>query len=106
MQSVQEIEGSVYAHFKFSFGAWSILSLFLEPVDFMRLQALSNYCYRTSISRAQVSFAVSVEDLTAFLVRNKLFEKSVLMKAPNGWTKLFNPCYDISSRYAVSLVVG
>ena len=39
--------------FQHSFGSWSVLASMLEPIDFLRLQALNRLAYLTTISRVQ-----------------------------------------------------
>ena len=37
----------------FSLGYWTFLAMMLPPKDFLKLQALNRYAYRTSVARVQ-----------------------------------------------------
>ena len=41
----------VYERFQFSYGAWTFLASMLLPKEFLMLQALNSYAYKTGISR-------------------------------------------------------
>ena len=41
----------IFTRFKLSYGGWTELSQMMDKLEFLRLQALSKYCYKTSISR-------------------------------------------------------
>ena len=44
--------------FQYSFGIWTTMGSFLDPVVFLTLQLLSSYFYRVAISRVQTKLRV------------------------------------------------
>ena len=51
MQSAPWCEEDIYLRFRYSYGAWSVLAMMLGPLEFVQMQALCQYTYKTSISR-------------------------------------------------------
>ena len=41
----------VYSRFRVSFGAWNVLALLMDKVEYLALQQLNRYSYRVGITR-------------------------------------------------------
>ena len=78
-----KISRQVSDRFMFSFGSWNMLETLLGNMEFLSLQALNRFTYKTSISRTQTrwftklgfAFTFSVNDRHCVLYQDSLSQE-------------------------------
>ena len=98
-------ENGAHRRMQFSYGAWSELASLLGAAEFVKLQALSNYCYSTSISRAQPRIVLP-KPIQVLTCRN--FPKSVFLCVDGQaeWTKIESEYFDFSTPMTETILLG
>ena len=94
----------------FSFGLWTELALLSEPIEFLWLQSLNRYAYKTSISRAQMKFKLT----RPICYLSQTYERRYLMfgiypgSDQGNWAKVSPLSFDIKNDkvFLDSIMVG
>ena len=70
----------LYESFRFSYGAWTWLAKFLEPIEFLVLQQLCRYTYKISISRVQYYWYLYTPTICALTIPiSKTLQKTIFV---------------------------
>ena len=68
--SRRKVNQKLAQKFKSSYGVWSQLMEFMEPLNFLMLQQLNRHMYQVAIGRSQMSYRLKDESYI-FLLRQQ-----------------------------------